>query len=91
MSYELAICGVPAVLVALAGNQANPCRGWQTLTGAPYLGTAAEVTPDTIAATLGQLAGDRSARARMAAAGRVAVDGQGTERLTAALLEREMA
>ena len=91
MSSELAICGVPAVLVALAGNQANPCRGWQALTGAPYLGTAAEVTPEAIAASLGGLAGDRSARARMAAAGRAAVDGLGTERLTAALLEREMA
>jgi len=91
MSYELAICGVPAVLVALAGNQANPCRGWQALTGAPYLGTAADVTPQAIAATLSGLAADPAARVRLAAAGRAAVDGLGTERLVAALLERDRA
>lgn len=91
MSYELAICGTPFLLVALAGNQANPCRGWQALTGAPYLGTAAEVTPATIATALATLAADPAARARLAGAGRAAVDGRGTERLTAAVLEREFA
>ena len=91
MGYELAICGVPTIFVALVANQERSCRGWQSLTGAPYLGRAGEIDDADLRMAVLELVGDTQRRAALAAAGRAAVDGQGTERLCAALLEKELA
>lgn len=89
MSYEAAICGLPTVFVGLAPNQERPCRGWQDLTGAPFLGLVGTVGDDRLRAAVSELVEDDDRRRAMAAKGRALVDGQGTQRLTDALLERE--
>ena len=89
MSYEAAICGLPTVFVGLAPNQERPCRGWQDLTGAPFLGLVGTVGDDRLRAAVSELVEDDARRRAMAAKGRALVDGQGTQRLTDALLERE--
>ena len=89
MSYEAAICGLPIVFMGLAPNQERPCRGWQDLTGARYLGQVGTVTPSELHAAVAALVEDDAARTAMAAEGRRLVDGQGTRRLVEALLERE--
>lgn len=89
MSYEAAICGLPTVFVGLAPNQERPCRGWQDLTGAPFLGLVGTVPDETLHQAVSALVEDDDRRRVMAAKGRALVDGQGTQRLTDALLERE--
>lgn len=89
MSYEAAICGLPTVFVGLAPNQERPCRGWQTLTGAPFLGLVGQVDDSRLYDAVSELVEDDDRRRAMAARGRALVDGQGTQRLTDALLERE--
>ena len=87
MSYEAAICGLPTVLVSLAANQENPCRGWQALSGAVWLGQVGQVDKETLFQAVSSLVSDGSRRRDMAARGRAAVDGKGVERLAVALLE----
>jgi len=88
MSYEAAICGVPMILLALAGNQERPCLGWQALTGARYLGRLPGIGPEAVLEAVLSLISDDTARAGMATKGRRAVDGRGVDRLVSALLGR---
>ncbi|WP_297771200.1 flagellin modification protein FlmD [uncultured Roseovarius sp.] len=89
MSYEAAICGLPMIFVGLAPNQERPCRGWQDLTGAPFLGLFESVTDTHLYTAVAALVEDDDRRRAMASKGRALVDGQGTQRLVEALLERE--
>lgn len=91
MSYEAAICGLPMVTLALAGNQERPCLGWQALTGAPYLGPVRNVAAEALFEAVSSLSQDDRRRAAMAAKGRQAVDGRGVERLVSVLLQRAVA
>lgn len=89
MSYEAAICGLPTVFLALAGNQERPCRGWQDLTGARFLGLVGTVEDEALYAAVAGLVENTDLRRSMAEKGRALVDGGGTQRLVDALLERE--
>jgi len=89
MSYEAAICGLPMVFVGLAPNQERPCLGWQTLTGALFLGLVGTVEDAQLYAAVSSLVEDTDRRRDMAARGRELVDGKGTQRLVNALLERK--
>lgn len=88
MSYELAFCGLPMVLVALAPNQERSCRGWADLTGAVYAGQYDQIAPEALRAAITQLTQDDGLRRQVAARGRTKVDGLGVQRLCNALLER---
>lgn len=89
MSYELARCGVPMVLVALAPNQVRSCQGWQDLTGTPFAGRLDQLTPDGLRGAVAGLMQDDAMRHDIAAKGRSLVDCNGVKRLCDALLERD--
>lgn len=89
MSYEAAICGLPMVFVGLAPNQERSCRGWQNLTGAPFVVLVGTVPDEWLYETVSNLVEDDDRRRAMAVKGRSLVDGEGTRRLVEALLERE--
>lgn len=86
MSYELAYCGVPMMLVAMAPNQERSCVGWQNLTGAPYIGQIDTITDQDINAALGPLLAQDGMRLNLTAKGRAQVDCLGAERLCDSLL-----
>lgn len=89
MSYELAHCGVPMLLVALAPNQRRSCIGWQELTGTPFLGQINDIGSADIRAAVQGILNDSARRAEIARRGRAEVDCSGTQRLCDALLESE--
>jgi spore coat polysaccharide biosynthesis predicted glycosyltransferase SpsG len=72
-SLEAAACGTPAVLIALDRAQREQAETLQRA------GAARLVEPDDVAATVAALGAEE--RARMAAAGRAAVDGRGALRV----------
>jgi UDP-2,4-diacetamido-2,4,6-trideoxy-beta-L-altropyranose hydrolase len=82
---ELALLGVPSLLLTLAANQrpAAEAMGQQGI--AVDLGWSHEATAPAIAAQISALAADRAARAAMATAARAAVDGRGADRVVEAM------
>jgi UDP-2,4-diacetamido-2,4,6-trideoxy-beta-L-altropyranose hydrolase len=89
MSYELAFCGVPMILIALAPNQRRSCIGWQELTGTPFLGQIPEIAVDGLTAQVTSLINNPAKRKDIALRGRDQVDCKGTARLCDALMETE--
>lgn len=89
MSYESAICGLPSAFVAMAGNQTRSCHGWQSATGAPFLGPIYKLTSAKISEVVRMLIDDFSVRASIAAAARFLVDGKGAARIVDAIIEVE--
>lgn len=87
-AFELALCGVPAVIVAVAGHQAERSAALARAGVCRYLGEAGQAASAEIAAAAAGLLADAAARAAMSAAGRRLVDGRGAERIAAALVER---
>ncbi len=84
-AWELCCLGVPSLLVALAPNQL-PITARAALVGvAVDLGWHADVTEDRLAAEIGRLARDEARRAAMAERGRALVDGEGADRVAAAI------
>ena len=88
-AWELAFMQTPALLLVLAENQAAVAAGIDSFGAAQSLGRAENHSPETIADALRQLLGDRVRRERMARRGKVMVDGRGSERVLAAMAERE--
>ena len=85
--WELACLGVPALLVALAGNQRDNVRGLGGVGAAIDLGDAAALTADRLSDALAALSLDHERRREMAAAARKLVDGEGADRVAGLLAE----
>lgn len=79
---ELCVFGVPAVLLAVVGNQ-EPVAAALEAAGAAV--TASPADAASIARALTALVGDHERRGRMAAAGRALVDGRGALRVVVRL------
>jgi spore coat polysaccharide biosynthesis predicted glycosyltransferase SpsG len=81
--------GVPSISVATADNQGLAIEGaarlGATVSAIGSSGALAELSPEALAGTIATLAGDRGARAAMAARGRELVDGRGARRVAEAL------
>lgn len=89
MSYETAICSLPSILIAMAGNQIRSCRGWNEATGAPFLGTIDQLNSRQIGEALALLIDDHGLRASIATSARSLVDGKGVARMIDAIIEVE--
>ena len=81
--HELAFLGVPAAIIRTAENQAANTAKAVELGFAADLGRRPGASPAALAAGLAALLADPARRAAMAAAGRRAVDGRGTDRVLA--------
>lgn len=79
--WELAYSGVPFVTIALAENQRPIAESLDDAGVSRHAGWYADLDEGALAETVGELAGDRTARTRMASAGRALVDGYGAERV----------
>ncbi len=87
-TWELAFMGVPSLLVSLADNQRAVAETMGRQGIAENLGWHEDVAAGAIGDALRELAGCRERRSRMSARGRALIDGHGSERVVAAMLER---
>ncbi|MCX8156080.1 MAG: UDP-2,4-diacetamido-2,4,6-trideoxy-beta-L-altropyranose hydrolase [Verrucomicrobiae bacterium] len=88
--WELAVMGLPALLLCLADNQRRNCEALAAAGAALNLGWHAEATPEAIAQALEALAADAPRRGAMSAAGRQLVDGRGAGRVCLHLREEDV-
>src|SRR5258706_3099130 len=86
---ELAVMQVPVLLLVLAENQSAVAQGVDEFGAARSLGWARSVTVSALVDALRELKDDQSKRQRMAARGRLLVDGLGVERIIGAMAERQ--
>jgi UDP-2,4-diacetamido-2,4,6-trideoxy-beta-L-altropyranose hydrolase len=82
---ELALVGVPSLLLTLAENQRPAAEAMAALGVAVDLGWSHAADPETIATALHALAGEPARRAAMVARGRAQIDGRGAGRVVAAM------
>ncbi len=87
MKFELAVLGRPAILVAAAEDQLPIAAPFAATGAARYLGDGRELDPAAIGEAVAALMADEPARIVMASRARAAVDGQGADRIAAAVLE----
>ena len=80
-AYELAAVGVPAILLGLDADHVRSASFLAAAGAALSPGMAAEVGEDELRRTIAALAADPGRRARMSAAGRALIDGQGACRI----------
>jgi len=87
-AYELAACGLPAVLIRLADNQRNNERGMVRGGAAVSAGAFGSTGfPRRLRRLVRHLADDGSLRRRMGARGRALVDGRGATRVAERVLD----
>jgi RimJ/RimL family protein N-acetyltransferase len=89
-SYELCYMGLPSLLLIVAENQRLAAERLAASGMALNAGTTQEFQPESFAAQLQSLIDSAERRAAMSDAGRELVDGFGSERVCAALFDREL-
>ena len=85
--FELAACGVPALLLIGADNQRRGAAAWQDAGVFHCLGALGAVAPQTLAHHVDQALADPSALARRSQAAQNLVDGRGAARVARALFQ----
>src|SRR5215470_17195520 len=88
-AWELAVMGVPALLVSLADNQLDQARFLHEHRAAIHLGSAQQLTVEAIARAASSVILDQGLRCEMAQHARKLVDGGGAERVVRAMLNME--
>jgi UDP-2,4-diacetamido-2,4,6-trideoxy-beta-L-altropyranose hydrolase len=83
MLWERLCLGVPSLVIAVADNQRPQIDKVAGAGAIRFLGDHANVTPQAITQAVTALAMDREARQKMAASGKMLVDGRGAARLAA--------
>lgn len=86
MKAEVAHLGVPALIVAVSGDQLPVAPTFAATGAARYLGDGRTIDPGDVGVAVTSLLADTPTRRTMARAGRAAVDGRGAERVAAAIL-----
>ena len=89
-SYELCYMGLPSVLLVAAENQRKVAESLSMAGGAAYAGTAWDFSRESFLAQLMPLLESQEQRTMMSQKAREIVDGLGTARVRAALLEQEI-
>jgi RimJ/RimL family protein N-acetyltransferase len=84
-ALEACAAGLPALLVTLAENQAEPARALDAAGAAQAAGEAAALSAEALGAALAALAAAPERLAAMGARGRALVDGSGADRVVSAL------
>jgi UDP-2,4-diacetamido-2,4,6-trideoxy-beta-L-altropyranose hydrolase len=80
-TFEMAMLGLPALIVQIADNQRINAQAWERAGVAVDLGPLEQLDTDRLRNELVNLAGDAGLRERMATLGREYVDGHGVERI----------
>lgn len=88
VKYEAALCGLPAVLVAVVQHQERIGELFAATGSAVYGGSIGATDPSELAERVLALAGDDTAQQRLRRAGRALVDGRGAERAVRQVLAR---
>lgn len=89
-SYELCYMGLPSLLLIVAENQRRIAARLDQLGVAVNAGMSREFRPESFASVLTALLESRQRREAMSEGGRELVDGLGSERVRAALVDREL-
>lgn len=84
-TFEMAMLGLPAIIVQIADNQRANAQAWERAGVALDLGPLERFDADRLRDKLVALAGDSGLRGRMAARGRKCVDGRGADRIAVAI------
>lgn len=84
-TFEMAMLGLPALIVQIADNQRANAQAWERAGVAVDLGPLEHLDIDRLRHKLVALAGDPAQRERMASLGRECVDGRGAERIARAI------
>lgn len=87
MKFELALLGVPAVVLAVADDQLPVGPPFAASGAALFLGDGRSIDPSEAAGAVTRLLSDATARRVMSRLGRSLVDGRGAERIAAAVLD----
>jgi UDP-2,4-diacetamido-2,4,6-trideoxy-beta-L-altropyranose hydrolase len=85
-SYELAACGVPSLLIAIAENQEPVGRGLAGLGMAAYAGRQRDLGSATLDQSITELIADVGRRRKLSAQCQMQVDGNGAQRVVARML-----
>lgn len=88
--YELARCGVPAIVLSTAENQIPVARSFHESGSMVWLGDSDSVPVQMLTTEIQKLVNDSALRKKMAAANRALVDGQGAKRIARRLLQEEL-
>ena len=86
-TYELAACGVPALLIIAADNQIRLARKAERQGMALNLGWHYELDPGKLHSTLDSLLNNQTLREKMTSRGQGLIDGRGAQRVAAILLD----
>jgi UDP-2,4-diacetamido-2,4,6-trideoxy-beta-L-altropyranose hydrolase len=86
--YELAACGVPALLLVAAENQGRVARAWHEHGAFTLVGRLDDVAASELVRHVASALDDRAGRAASATRARALVDVDGARRAAAALLGR---
>jgi len=86
-TYELAACGVPALLVIAADNQVRLAREAEIQGMALNLGWYHELDAARLYSALDSLINNQPLREKMARRGQLLIDGQGAQRVAAILVD----
>lgn len=84
-TFEMAMLGLPALVVQIADNQRANTQAWERAGVAIDLGPLEQLDVDRLRNKLLALADDSVLRERMAARGRESVDGRGVDRISTAI------
>jgi spore coat polysaccharide biosynthesis predicted glycosyltransferase SpsG len=84
---ELCCVGTPAIVIAQNDAEGRFAASFQERGACRYLGSADRVREHTIRQAFEELAGDLTARRRMAEQGQLLIDGRGSGRTASVLLE----
>jgi len=87
MKFEVAALGVPAILAAAADDQIDVGPAFAATGACRFIGDGRTVEPAIVVDAVVDLLGDADARSGMSNAGRRAVDGNGAQRVAAAIVE----
>lgn len=88
--WEMCLLGVPAVLVVVAGNQRSIAEHMARIGAAVNAGPAESLDCSALAQITAELLENGERRLKMSQSARQLVDGLGSERVRAALLDREL-
>ena len=89
--WELMFMGLPALLIATAGNQAPIARSIADLGGAIWIDHRSADWAQVLAEEASQLSSDYAARLEMSKKGKSLVDGKGLKRIISAILQEVLA
>ena len=88
--YELARCGVPAIVLSTAENQVAVARSFHENSCMVWLGDADSVPVQMLTDEIRKLSNDVALRKKMAAANTTLVDGHGAQRIARRLFQEEL-